>query len=139
MQKFHSAELNKHQVERDRARESVEDFFKRMIASRESAEAKNRMDYHAAQASMHADEAAKAAEKFSELSKQYGLAILKEIKGYAQPLDELIVLVRAELGLETSQEELSATTAEMQEAAEMALQKLYDDLQPSADLRNNNN
>ena len=79
------------------------------------------------------------AEKFSEatieaklqfyaLQKTYGEAMLEELKIISRKVDELIFSIRTELSLETSLEQLRATTDAMHAAAESASQQLHERL-----------
>lgn len=129
--KFHETERDQHQAEADRMGITVEEYFRRMISSRDSADAKNKMTFHLNQAKEHEAEVLKATIDINDENIRYSFAVLSETKVLSQKLDELIFSIRSELGLETSREELQATSSAMQEAAAAALRKLYDKVDPS--------
>jgi hypothetical protein len=128
--KLHDEKLAMHQLEIDQLNIQVRDFYDRKISSLESAQVQKRLNWHHAEAVKHSTSAAQAKSEFAEEHKKYAVAVLEETKVITRKVDDLICSIRSELNLSTSLEELHASSASMQSAAEAASKQFYARLEP---------
>jgi hypothetical protein len=82
-------------------------------------------DNQQAAAKQHSADSVKAKLELADGEKEYGLAVIEDMKIVANRLDELACAIREELGLETSLEEFQRMTTLMQKEAEAAMQELF--------------
>jgi hypothetical protein len=123
---FHDKQYAATQFETERILAEMNNYNETLKNDKPGFDALQRsFDNQQAAAKLHSADSVKAKLALADGEKEYGIAVMEDMKIVANRLDELACAIREELGLETSLEEFRRMTATMQKEAAAAMHELF--------------
>lgn len=125
---FHEEQSAAHQSEIDKLSPEYNELVRKTVSSVRTAQLAKELRYHHVEAETHSKAAISAGVELAKEERKFHALVLAETRSIARKTNELIHSMRTELALDTSLEELHATTEVMYSAAVASLKRLHEAL-----------